>query len=81
MTTCFGKETDGYGTGTELEPDTFTGITDGVLVDRGTTHFFSRDELFDVLHRIGFQDINIDYSLYSDRQMKAQHYITTSVKN
>ena len=80
LTTCFGKKTDGYGSGEELEEDTYVNITEGALIERGTTHFFERDTLEEILHFAGFQNINIDTILYTDCGVQIEQYIAIAEK-
>lgn len=75
VTTCFGKRTQGYGTGTALEKDTYVDITEGALVGRGTTHFYNEEELYKVLLNAGFKNIQIDKILYTDRDIQIEQYI------
>ena len=80
LTTCFGKETDGYGTGRFLEKDTYAEITEGVLVGRGTIHFYDKAELNYVLEKAGFKNIQIDTILYTDRHVQIEQYIAIAEK-
>ena len=80
LTTCFGKETDGYGTGRSLEKDTYVEITEGALVGRGTTHFYDKAELNYVLEKAGFKNIQIDTILYTDRHVQIEQYIAIAEK-
>ena len=80
LTTCFGKETDGYGTGRFLEKDTYVEITEGVLVGRGTIHFYDKAELNYVLEKAGFKNIQIDTILYTDRHVQVEQYIAIAEK-
>lgn len=75
VTTCFEKRTQGYGTGTALEKDTYVDITEGALVGRGTTHFYNEEELYKVLLNAGFKNIQIDKILYTDRDIQIEQYI------
>lgn len=63
----FSKNTTGYRMGREIEQDTFVDITCGSLQGRGTVHFFSVDELTDLLHKIGFKNLIADQMRYTDR--------------
>lgn len=80
LTTCFGKQTDGYGTGEKLEKDTYVHITEGALIDRGTTHFFDKEELESTLQKAGFSDINIDTILYTDNHIRIEQYVAIAEK-
>ena len=74
------KKTDGYGSGEELEEDTYVNITEGALIGRGTTHFFERDTLEEILHFAGFQNINIDTILYTACGVQIEQYIAIAEK-
>lgn len=80
-TACFGKQTVGYGTGNLLEKDTYVDITEGPLSGRGTTHFFSEDELIDVLKKAGFCNVQIDKILYLDNMNQVEQFIARAEKN
>ncbi len=80
LTTCFGKRTEGYGTGEALEKDTYVHITEGALIGRGTTHFFDEKELKHVLQKAGFRNIEIDTVLYTDRYVQIEQYVATATK-
>lgn len=80
ITVCFGRQTTGYGTGRELEENTFRDITEGTLADRGITHFFSEDELRETLQTACFDDIEIEYSIYTDNHSTVQLYIAVATK-
>lgn len=62
----FGTETTGYGTGIQLEENTFRNIEKGGLAGRGTAHFFKREELQDIVKKVGFRNIVIDTMKYTD---------------
>ena len=66
ITVVFNKETTGYGTGREVEPGTYEGIKKGLLQGIGYRHFFEKEELFNILSKIGFKNVNIDFIKYSD---------------
>lgn len=80
FTSCFGKRTDGYGSGEKLEEDTYRKITEGVLIERGTTHFFTKESLESVLKESGFQNVHIDFILYTDRGVQVEQFIASAVK-
>ncbi len=63
---CFGVNTDGYGTGNFLEEGTFEDIEIGVLKGRAVAHFYTTDELTNELSRVGFDDIHVDKMNYTD---------------
>ncbi len=56
----------GYGTGEELEKNTYENITTGSLSGRGKVHFWNDDELKDLLSNIGFKSVKQDYEIYSN---------------
>lgn len=80
LTTCFGKRTEGYGTGEALERDTYIHIKSGVLVGRGITHFYSKEELEEVLLLAGFKNPSIDVVLYTDNQVLVEQFIAIAEK-
>ena len=45
FTTSFGIETDGYGTGDQIEYGTYKNIEKGVLKDRAIAHFWKKEDL------------------------------------
>lgn len=59
-TGLFKRGMTGCGTGEKLEENTYRGITEGNLADRGTVHFFSQDELTALWTEAGFKNILID---------------------
>lgn len=79
-TVCFGKQTDGYGSGDLIETDTYKNVTEGALVHRGLTHFFSRSELYNILQETGFSNIQIDSILYTDGGFKVEQYVAIAEK-
>lgn len=80
FTSCFGKDTDGFGTGDEIEVGTYRNLTSGNLMGRGMTHFFDRAELEEMLKVSGFVDICIDEIRYTDRGSMVHQYIAIAKK-
>lgn len=80
VTVCFGKETYGYGTGRELEADTYTDIPDGPLHNRGTSHFYEKSDLELLLEEIQFRDVVVDTILYTDNGNDIQQYVAQAIK-
>lgn len=80
LTICFGEELYGYKTGKEIEKGTFVDIKEGVLVNRGINHFFSKNEIKDVLSSIGFKNIQIEWSKYTDKGHLVHQYICSAIK-
>lgn len=80
FSTCFGKNTDGYGTGKELEKDTYVDIETGGLVGRGITHFYSKEELEGTLRQAGFNIVSIDRILWTDRGNQFEQFIAVVEK-
>lgn len=66
FTSVFSKHTTGYGTGEQIEKDTFINLTCGVLKGRGIAHFYDENEISALLDRIGFCDIQTDLIHYTD---------------
>lgn len=80
ISTCFGKETEGYGTGDEIEKDTYRNLTSGNLQGRGLTHFFDKEELVETLEKAGFCNIHIDEMKYTDNGVMVHIYIAMAEK-
>lgn len=78
--TCFGKRTDGYGSGEALEKDTYVHISEETLKGRGTTHFFSSQELEDILMGVGFKNVDIDTILYTDNHVQVEQFLAIARK-
>ena len=66
LTTAFSSETTGYGTGKEIEKNTYENITRGSLSGRGKVHFWNDDELMKLLSYVGFKNVRQDYEIYSN---------------
>lgn len=66
FTSVFSKHTTGYGTGEQIENDTFINLTCGVLKGRGIVHFYDENEISALLAKIGFCDIQTDLIHYTD---------------
>ncbi len=80
LTSCFGKETYGYGLGQMIEKDTYSDITDGPLKNRGIVHFFDEEEIRIILEKIGFKNILIDRFFYTDMGKSIEQFITQATK-
>ncbi|MCM1398929.1 MAG: class I SAM-dependent methyltransferase [Clostridium sp.] len=79
LTAVFSKNTQGYGEGEEIEKDTF------ISVQLSTTmtplaHYFDEGSLTDILAEIGFKDICMETSRYTDRGNTVEHIIVSAVK-
>lgn len=79
-TSCFGTETQGYGTGDRIEDGTYENIEAGVLSGRGMAHFFSKQQLEDTLARTGYKGILIDTMVYTDLGTKVEMLLAQSEK-
>ncbi len=66
FTSIFSKQTTGYGTGEQIEKDTFINISCGVLKERGIAHFYDEKEITVLLNMIGFCGIKTDCIRYTD---------------
>lgn len=66
FTSCFTKNTDGFGTGTRIEENTYRDLTKGCLSGRAIIHFFTDKELVSALEKSGFKNIKIDTLSYTD---------------
>lgn len=76
----FTTKTTGYGTGDELEKNTFCNITEGSLAGRGTTHFFEEQELQEVLRQAGFKNVLIDRLYFTDRGNVVDQFLVQAEK-
>ncbi len=81
LTVCFGEELDGYRTGEEVEPHTFVNIREGVLVDRGLSHIYTRKEMKELLEKTGFKNISSEWSKHTDGGHVVHQYIFTGEKS
>lgn len=72
----------GYGTGEELEKNTYSDIQVGNLAHRGTVHFFEKDEIETLWSAAGFKNIKIDYLYRTDRggESIVEYYMVESEK-
>ena len=80
FTCVFGEKLEGCKSGKEIEKGTFIDIQEGVLVNRGTTHVFTRDELENVLSDSGFGSINCDEINYTDNGHMVHMYFCRAQK-
>lgn len=80
LTVCFDKETTGFGTGKEIEPDTFTDMTSGVLKTSGVHHFFDKQSINALLAEIGFTGIKNETLVYTDNGNVISEIITMAEK-
>jgi ubiquinone/menaquinone biosynthesis C-methylase UbiE len=74
----FSSETTGYGTGVKLEENTYKDIITGPLQGRGTTHFFTKEELLDLYKEMN--DIKIDYLKRTDVDNIIAYYMVYAIK-
>lgn len=80
LTVCFDKKTTGYGTGTLVEPDTYTDMTEGIFVKSGLHHFFGREDLNALLLKTGFRNLRQESLVYTDRGSVISELITIAEK-
>lgn len=66
LTTAFLTKTTGYGTGLEIEHNTYKNIEIGNLAGRGVTHFYVKNELENILTEIGFKIVCSEHMEYDD---------------
>lgn len=76
----FTTETTGYGTGTEIEKNTFCGITERSLEGRRMTHFYTEEELRNILQQAGFQNMIIDFLKFTDRGNIVEQFLVQAKK-
>lgn len=79
LSTCFTIKTTGYGEGDYVEKGTYANIKEGPLKNM-LIHFFSEDELFDLLNGIGFKHIKFDFLCYSDNGRIIDEYVVQAEK-
>ena len=77
----FTTGTTGYGTGKELEKNTFCDITEGSLAGRGTTHFFEEQELRSILEDAGFENITVDRLRFTDRGSVVEQFLVQAERH
>ena len=53
LTCCFGKKTDGFGTGKKVSDNSYTNIQ-GILSNGGVQSFFNREDLICIFNEIGY---------------------------
>lgn len=80
LTAQFGKKTDGYGTGIQIDKDTFSGIENVQLQDVGKIHFTDRVAIKSLLEQTGFVNIDIDTIIYTDRGVQIEQIIARADK-
>ncbi len=80
LTSCFGTNTDGYGTGKCIEYGTYDHIQSGRLKGCGTSHFYKKEELSGLLYDTGFCNIKVDTDLYTDDESKVELFIASAEK-
>lgn len=80
FTTFFSTETSGFGTGEQIDCNTFKRITNGPLKGLGVVHFWERDELRAIIEALGFVDINIEKSTYTNNGDIIDSFILSALK-
>lgn len=80
FTSCFTKETDGFGTGIKIEENTYRDLTRGCLSGRAIVHFFTEKELFGILSEVGYKNIQIDTLSYTDNTIKVDMILAQAEK-
>lgn len=68
LSASFTPRTWGYGKGTEVEPNTYTDITEGPLKERGRALFMDRAQVDALFRR--FADVSIETSAYTMERMQ-----------
>ncbi len=80
FTSFFSTDTSGYGTGKEIEKGTFFNVELGPLKDKGNVHFWTKNEFFDTVRKVGFENIKIDENKYTDAENSIDLLILTAEK-
>ncbi|MCI6033938.1 class I SAM-dependent methyltransferase [Fusobacterium varium] len=79
-TGLFTTNTSGYGTGFFLEENTFKDVENGILKNRGTAHFFKKDEIYNILNMIGFVNIKIGTIKRIEDEVITEYFIVSAEK-
>lgn len=79
LTIVFSKNTQGYGEGKEIEKDTFMGVELSTTMTP-LAHYFDESSLTDILSDIGFTDICVEMSRYTDRGNIVEHIMVSAKK-
>lgn len=74
----FSSQTTGFGTGIKMEENTYKDIELGSLKGRGTTHFFTKEELMKLYRDM--RDIKIDYLTRTDGDNVIAYHIIQATK-
>ena len=77
LSSFFTDRTWGYGLGTMVEPDGFTGITEGPIADSGFCLFLNRDRLIELFR--DFADIAVErvsWTMQGEQRLVEQFVIT-----
>ena len=69
----------GDGTGTEVEPGTFTGVTEGPAQGMGLCHFFGLEEVETVFSRFGDARIECSARSVNGRRQWVKHWVVDAV--
>lgn len=82
-TGLFMRSMSGFGTGDEVENNTFRNITEGPVARIGTVHFFSREEIEHLWSEAGFTNLDIDHLERTDQNGKivVSYFMATAMKN
>lgn len=80
LTAQFGKNTDGYGTGSKIDESTYSGIDNIQLHNVGKTHFTDKVEIKSMLESAGFINVDIDTILYTDGGVYIEQIIVKASK-
>lgn len=81
FSTFFTTKTTGFGTGEYIESNTYKGIASGPLQGLGVVHFWEEEEFKDVIQSIGFKNIQIEKSMYTNNKDVIDMFILTAVKD
>lgn len=79
-TGIFTTNTTGYGSGIKIEENTYKNISEGALCRKGVLHFFLKDEISEILAKIGFKNISIDMLRRTDRGYTIEYWIVSAEK-
>lgn len=80
FSSCFGIATEGFESGNMLESNTYENIKMGALAGRACAHFFTKEQLENVVEMVGFTNIIIDEMSYTDNGHRIEMFILQATK-
>jgi len=80
FTSFFSTKTTGFGTGEQIEKNTYNNIMTGPLEGLGIVHFWDEGELKEVINNAGFSNIEIEKTTYTSHGTLIDCFILSAVK-